>query len=818
MHVDTNRKNILIGLLDWLYKEFGQDLPAFVRAPIHLALCVANKASPEQRKALRHATAADVEEAIRASQLAAEYAKTGNQQNAGILDAVRYIEKALTQGIDKLLDEIVELRILGWTNLQRSDDILATVHDIHRQMRDSGELDRPFTLTPPRNIRPRNDRFVGRESELDDLHDRLTRGHNVGVTQQAGVHGMGGVGKTEVAFEYAWRRLDDYPGGVFGVSGDRDLLMPQLAELAVHLGLDEQDRPELTAQMVKQRLEAPPDSVLIIDNLDEPGRLKAAAWRDWLPGGACRRIITTRQPHIPGLSEMMAIERLTREQGIELLAHHRPDAADQANNEAAGDVVDFFDGLAVGVNVVGVYMAINTTAWWQTMKTNLEEGGFAAIDAIEEAAGGEPNYDKRVGAIFEETLSQLPEPEQRALQYAALMPPDVVVRGWLWVLLEKDDDVQLPASPGFDLPAMAIVASLIRRTLLHPVGDDAQLTSLHRLLRQHINDRLAADDRLRERLLDQFGDLAKERGRNSHGAITNKAIRWELSPLLALSDRLHELGRISAGVRVANWVHTPMKDLGRFEEDRVSLARFLNPSGDVVQGIPPDVAGALHSNFAQTLHELGDLKGARDETERAIEIVEKHFEADHPELAISYSNLAAILKDLGDLTGARKQMERAIEIWEKHFEADHPILAISYSNLATILLGLDDPQGARKQMERAIEIDEAHFEVDHPKLAIRYSNLAMILQDLGDLKGARKQTERAIAIDQKHFEADNPKLATRYNNLAHIELEDGNKAEACRLWRKAYVILAKHFVDDHPKVRVVAAALQEHCGGVAEAR
>ena len=154
--------------------------------------------------------------------------------------------------------------------------------------------------------------------------------------------------------------------------------MPQLAAIAAQLGLDEQDRPELTAQMVKQRLEASPDTLLIIDNLDEPNRLKADAWRDWLPGEACLRIITTRQNQIPGVSEMMPIERLPREQGIELLARHRPDAEEETNRQAAGDVVDFFDGLAVGVNVVGVYMAINTAARWQTLKKNLEEGGLAA--------------------------------------------------------------------------------------------------------------------------------------------------------------------------------------------------------------------------------------------------------------------------------------------------------------------------------------------------------------------------------------------------------------------------------------------------------
>ncbi len=354
MDIDINRKKTLIGLLEWLYTEFKDDLPSLVRLPAHLILCLAKHTSPEDRKALRNATAADVEAAFKESNLAAIYARGAFQKADATHDLVRMLTKACQ-------DEFDELRILGWTNLKRSDDILAEVRQIAANMRASGELERPLTLTPPRNIRPRNAKFVGRESELEDLHQRLTKEHNVGVTQQAGVHGMGGVGKTEVAFEYAWLHLDDYPGGVFAVSGDRDLLMPQLANMAIHLGIEEQDRPEPTALLVKLRLEAPPDTLFIIDNLDEPSRITTYAWKDWLPSGACRRIITSRQNHIPGISEMMPIERLTREQGIKLLAQHRPDADEKDNRDAAADVVDFFDGLAVGVNVVGVYMAINTT-------------------------------------------------------------------------------------------------------------------------------------------------------------------------------------------------------------------------------------------------------------------------------------------------------------------------------------------------------------------------------------------------------------------------------------------------------------------------
>src|SRR4051812_17044895 len=69
--------------------------------------------------------------------------------------------------------------------------------------------------TPPRNIPPYNEKFVGRTKEIAAIHAALKRQASVGVTQQMAAHGHGGVGKTSVALAYAWTHLAAYPGGVF---------------------------------------------------------------------------------------------------------------------------------------------------------------------------------------------------------------------------------------------------------------------------------------------------------------------------------------------------------------------------------------------------------------------------------------------------------------------------------------------------------------------------------------------------------------------------------------------------------------------------
>ena len=65
------------------------------------------------------------------------------------------------------------------------------------------------------------------------------------------------------------------------------------------------------------------------------------------------------------------------------------------------------------------------------------------------------------------------------------------------------------------------------------------------------------------------------------------------------------------------------------------------------------------------LKDLGDLEGARDLLEKALESDQKSFEAGHPSIARSQSNLAMVLKNLGDLEGARDLLEKAPGICSK---------------------------------------------------------------------------------------------------------------------------------------------------------
>src|SRR5271166_2041390 len=135
--------------------------------------------------------------------------------------------------------------------------------------------------------------FKGRDAALADLRQRLRSG-----PCQA-IHGLGGVGKTRLAIEYAWRHASDYTALLFVSARSPVELRANLAELCnpLVLNLQEQTQPEEAARVgaVLSWLGKNPGWLLILDNADTPEAAAEVARTLPLPqlqGG--RVLITSR--------------------------------------------------------------------------------------------------------------------------------------------------------------------------------------------------------------------------------------------------------------------------------------------------------------------------------------------------------------------------------------------------------------------------------------------------------------------------------------------------------------------------------------------
>ncbi|MCC7387341.1 MAG: tetratricopeptide repeat protein [Phycisphaerales bacterium] len=678
----------------------------------------------------------------------------------------------------------------------------------------------PAKPTSPCNLPPRSPTFVPRQNITRMIHDALRGGTHTGALRQAAARAYGGCGKTVAAILYAHEYAEQYPGGRLFLSMERQDLTTALASLGRHLGVPADAKDEEAAAMVKAALEGAPNSVgthpaslLILDNI-----IDAAQWNAILetkvygtsdpliPRGGCRVLITTRAESIPQAATV-PVGRLTPEEAREVYRRFaKPEGApasqhrDAPSDATADAITSLLGGLAVAVAAVAALLKLRTDLTWDGYATTLRDTPIIELpDASREVraelgqGGTALDEHRRTLHVIDAALGSLPAPERRAVDYAALLPEDLVPAPWLVWMLEADaarppakhggppDPLQLefPKKPGQPpMSAAAVVAHLDTLDVLTPKTEDGKILGLHRLWHSRVNERARDERRDRTPLLRAIAACAAarratiigtnpdgaDRGVNNPAALTDQSLRWELTPLAETCKGLWAAGHSGPAAGVGVWLASVLQDLGRFAEAATCLP--LSPQTDAA-------------------------------VEAAI---------GRKNLAIAYSNLAAIQQAQGDLPGARASTEKAIAIESKHFAPDHPTFATSYSNLATIQLDQGDLPGARASMEKAIAIAEKHLGAEHPNLATMRSNLATIQQAQGDLPGARASTEKAIAIKSKHFAPDHPTFATSYKNLAHICLAEGDRDAACANFKKALDVLLKHFGEDHPRVKITRAS------------
>jgi tetratricopeptide (TPR) repeat protein len=196
------------------------------------------------------------------------------------------------------------------------------------------------------SVPPRNKNFTGRESLLEELRHRLTGGRLTGEPTAVLPHalqGLGGVGKTQLAIEYAYRYAADYDL-VWWIPADQTaLIRSELAALAPRLGLT-----GIAPERVEDGLRAVLDSLrrgepssrwlLIFDNADQPETL-----RDVLPTGLPTGgdvLVTSRNHRWQSVVDAVEVDVFTREESVEFLRRRVPGSQDEDSEVLAEELGD----------------------------------------------------------------------------------------------------------------------------------------------------------------------------------------------------------------------------------------------------------------------------------------------------------------------------------------------------------------------------------------------------------------------------------------------------------------------------------------------
>ncbi len=197
--------------------------------------------------------------------------------------------------------------------------------------------------------------FTGRQNIIRDLHKMFKAGKTV-----IGLNGLGGIGKTLTAVEYAYRYGTEYQA-VFWVTAD-ERLTSDLVALASLLGLPEKDATEQSVAVngVKRWLERNTNWLLILDNVDN-----LSIVRQFIPYATRGHILLTTLAQVLGnIAHSIEIEKMTLEEGARFLLqrvrilkpHEDLEAASSTVLAQAKAIVQAVDGLPLALEQAGAYI------------------------------------------------------------------------------------------------------------------------------------------------------------------------------------------------------------------------------------------------------------------------------------------------------------------------------------------------------------------------------------------------------------------------------------------------------------------------------
>src|SRR5581483_4645607 len=333
----------------------------------------------------------------------------------------------------------------------------------------------PGALQPVWNVPHQpNAHFVGRDALLGDIRETLTSAQAAALTA---IHGLGGVGKTQLATEYAYKHAADYELVWRVRAEERATLAGDFAALATKLDLPEKDAREtpVIVEAVRRELDRRAGWLLVFDNARSAEDL-----RDYLPGGRTGHVlITSRDPNWGGLARKLEVTTLAPADAAKFLLER----TGQSDGTAAGGLAKEFGYLPLALEQAGAYVeaAGETLAGYlELFRTRRQE-----LWPDEKPPAGYPDTVATTWLISFEEARQQSAIAADLMHLCAFLAPDDIP---LQVLRDGAEHLPDARAAGITdkLALNKAIVALRRYSLIEKKGDSL---SVHRLVQAVTRDR-----------------------------------------------------------------------------------------------------------------------------------------------------------------------------------------------------------------------------------------------------------------------------------------------------------------------------------------
>jgi hypothetical protein len=574
----------------------------------------------------------------------------------------------------------------------------------------------PGMIPPIWNVPTRNADFTGRGTILESLRDQLASGGMAAVLAQA-LYGLGGVGKTQVALEYAHRFKADYDL-IWWIHAERaDQVSLALADLAGRLGLNVRDNVADAAEAALEALrrDAAGRWLLIFDNADDPRELDP-----YLPTGPGHVIITSRNQMWSHSAEPLEVDVFTRQESVAHLIRHVPELEPQ-------------DAARVAAALGDLPLAIEQAGAW------LEQTGMPAATYVEQLATqairilelNQPSdYAVPVVAVWNLSFERLQERSPaavRLLQLLAFFAPGPISM----TLLYSDEMISSLLPFDESLREKLLLGRVIRdiaRFALARVDPGSNSVQIHRLVQAVIRSQMTEDEQATA-CHEVHEILVGARPRQGDTDDPENWARFDLIwPHLAPS-RAEECEEERTRQLLIDWVHYLWQQ-GEFEQC-LNLALRLENLWTAMLGPLHMQTLYLRFHVANVLRSQGRFSEARDLDTFVLGKQREVLDPDHPHTLMTAGGLAADLRALGEFQQALSLDQETFERFNDVFGEDNPRTLAAANNLAVSLRLVGDSFTARRIDEETLARRRAVLGPDHPYTLFSAANLARDMREAG---------------------------------------------------------------------------------------
>jgi hypothetical protein len=680
----------------------------------------------------------------------------------------------------------------------------------------------------------RNPHFTGRQEALERLQAMLQHGTRQMALLPHALHGLGGVGKTQLAVEYAYRYANQYDLVWWVPAESPTTVRTSLAQLAVEMGLPEiSDMSQAVKNVLAVLRTGKPYSrwLIVFDNADQPEEL-----RDYLPVPVGHVLVTSRNPRWADVASQLEVNVFTRQESIALL-------------QRRGSGVTAADANSLADRLGDLPLALEQAAAWlaETGSPVPELLGLLDQRMPELLAEHRPtSYPSAVMATWDLSFTRLREQAPGAaqlLELCAFFGSEPIPIA----LLREGRKADLPDAAARllrdDIQLRRAIREVVRFALakIDPTRDRIEI---HRLVQAVLREQMAPDHReaVRDavhrilgaanpgypdepRTWDRHADLLPHI--TPSGVITAKEESGRRAALDQIRYRFirgdYERSQVLAQEAVNRWkellgpddeltliaqrhLALAMRELG----ERAAAAQLNQETFDRMTA----VFGEEHEHTLSTANSVGfdyrlrgEFQQAKEHDERNLDRHRRVFGDDDPETLRARNNFAVDMRLLGDFRTALTLDQDVYDVRRRVSGLDHPETFTSLANVARDRFDAGEYTEASILLTESLPRIRQQLGETHRITLIAKRVMVMVLRRLGDLGRARELSEELYNTTRQIYRPDHERALLSSVTYANTLLAVGERGEARTISERAYSLYRETFGERHPFTLAAAVDL-----------